>query len=117
MPGPPATGPPAKLPPGPLGGPVRPCLFCPGGGPCLDNENAFIRAAMSELSPLALAGRGPGLRAAFVGPRGLEEEVMFADGGLEELVLFRVGAFLEASGEDGDEVCGESDGGAPMPLS
>jgi hypothetical protein len=32
-------------------------------------------------------------------------------------VLFRVGAFLEASGEDGDEVCGESDGGAPMPLS
>lgn len=34
------------------------------GVPCLDSENAFILAAISEVNPLALGGGSPGLRAA-----------------------------------------------------
>jgi hypothetical protein len=46
------------------------------GAPCLDKENAFILAAMSDVSPLALVGGGAGRRAAFICPRGAEDGVM-----------------------------------------
>lgn len=78
-PGAPATGPPAK----PLEAAGWDC--CPGGGPCLDKEKAFILAWMSEVRPLARVGGGPGRRAAFVGPSGAEEEVMVEVVGLEGL--------------------------------
>ena len=56
-------------------------MFWPGAGPpCLDNEKAFIFAAMSGLRPLALEGGGPGRRAAFVGPSGADEGVMLEVG-------------------------------------
>lgn len=53
-------------------------MFC-AGALCLDRENAFILAAMSEVSPLARVGGGPGRRAAFICPRGAEEGVMLFD--------------------------------------
>lgn len=53
-------------------------MFC-AGAPCRDWENAFIFAAMSEVSPLASAGGGPGRRAALIWPSGAEEAVMVFD--------------------------------------
>lgn len=50
-------------------------MFC-DGAPCLDREKAFILAAMSEVSPLARVGGGPGRRAAFICPRGAEDGVI-----------------------------------------
>lgn len=93
-----------------------------GGAPCRDNENAFIFACMSEFSPLARLGSGPGLRAAFVGPSGAEEGFIEAampapcepsdgglvgDCGLEEVVgddaesESSCSGDFEISGEDG----------------
>ena len=56
-------------------------LGCGVGGPALDNEKAFILAAMSGFMAVGgpLPGRGApgGLRAASNVPRGVEEAVMF----------------------------------------
>ncbi len=49
-------------------------MFC-AGAPCREREKAFILAAMSEVSPLALVGGGPGRRAAFIWPSGAEDGV------------------------------------------
>jgi hypothetical protein len=71
--GPPAKAPPAKPPPDCW--PAKPPVGA-FGAPCRDNEKAFIFACMSEFSPLARVGGGPGLLAAFVGPSGAEEGLM-----------------------------------------
>jgi hypothetical protein len=83
-----ADGPPMKPP----CCPVKPPGCCTLGAPCRDNEKAFILACMSEFSPLARAGGGPGLLAALVGPSGADEGLIedvrlpllcgFSDGGL-----------------------------------
>ena len=121
----PAIGPPTK-PPGPPaacwpGSPPRIVCAEGGGAPCLERENAFIFAWISEFSPLARLGSGPGRLAAFVGPSGAEEgliaEAIFPvwklkDGGLEtdcgevwgasgEGVDWESSGFLETSGEGG----------------
>lgn len=72
----PVRGRPRK-PPGPADC-CPPRIVCAedGGAPCLDNENAFIFACISEFRPLARPGRGPGRLAALVGPRGAEEGLM-----------------------------------------
>jgi len=44
--------------------------------PCRDNIISFILFCMSEVKLLARGGGGPGLRAAFTGPRGDEDEFM-----------------------------------------
>ena len=49
-------------------------ILC-AGVPCLDRENAFILACISDVSPLALDGGGPGLRAALTAPKGLKDEL------------------------------------------
>lgn len=76
-----------------------------GGAPCLERENAFIFACMSEFSPLARLGSRPGLLAAFVGPRGADEGLIaeaiypvceVKDGGLET----DSGELWEALGEE-----------------
>lgn len=74
----PTRGPPTT-PPGPPDGCGlrRDCVE--GGAPCLDRENAFILAWKSEFRPLARPGSGPGLLAAFVGPRGAEEGLIADD--------------------------------------
>ena len=56
-------------------GPGGDRTFC-DGAPWRDKENAFILAAMSDVSPLARAGGGPGRRAAFICPKGAEDRVM-----------------------------------------
>lgn len=50
------------------------------GAPCRDREKAFILAAMSDVSPLARVGGGPGRRAALICPRGAEEGVIAFEG-------------------------------------
>jgi hypothetical protein len=87
---------PVRAPPTNPPGPADCCaprIFCAeGGAPCLDRENAFILACISEFRPLARLGSGAGLLAALVGPRGAEEGLMendalprgeLKDGGLE----------------------------------
>lgn len=87
--GSPPTGPPAGTPPGRPG-----CwtLLVEGGcelgmpglsrcaAPCRDNIISLIFFCMSEVKLLARGGGGPGLRAAFTGPRGDEVEFMAAAG-------------------------------------
>ena len=64
-----------------VGGLDGPLLGCGVGGPALDNENAFILAAMSGFmavgGPLPARGAPGGLRAASNVPRGVDEAVMF----------------------------------------
>lgn len=76
---------------------LKPCTV--GGVPCLDRENAFIFACMSEVRPLALVA-GMGRRAAFTGPRGAEDALIV---GAEESVGFRKeGGLGDSSGEPED---------------
>jgi hypothetical protein len=44
-------------------------MLCRGAF-CRESEKAFIFAAISDVSPLANAGEGPGRRAALTGPSG-----------------------------------------------
>jgi hypothetical protein len=56
-------------------GPGGDRMLCTGA-PCRDKENAFILAAMSDVSPLARVGGGPGRRAALICARGAEDGLM-----------------------------------------
>jgi hypothetical protein len=81
-------------------GPGSGRIFC-AGAPCLDREKAFILAAISEVSPLARVGGGPGRRAALIWPRGAEDRLMGFEyelslaarneGGLEGFVESEIG--------------------------
>jgi hypothetical protein len=68
------------------------------GAPCLDSENAFILAAMSELRPLALVA-GIGLRAALTGPSGADEALIPV---VKSLGFLREGGLGDSSGDVGD---------------
>ena len=67
-----------------------------GGAPCLERENAFIFACMSDVKPLALDA-GTGLRAALTGPSGADEALM--PGAEESLGLRSEGGFGDSSGD------------------
>lgn len=97
--------------------PVEVVCVIPAGVPCLDKENSFIRAMRSWFSPADCppieatgsgAGMPPPLRAAFNGPRGFDNSLIFpvAPGRNEGTVVpgdfVRVGA--DNAGEVG--VCG-----------
>lgn len=64
-----------------VGGLEGPLLGCGVAGPALDNENAFILAAISGFmavgGPLPARGAPGGLRAASNVPRGVDDAVIF----------------------------------------
>lgn len=63
--------------------------------PCRDNIISFILLCISEVKLLARGGGGPGLRAAFTGPRG--EDVEFMAGAEVPTGDRRVGGFGDVS--------------------
>lgn len=86
------------------GGPgLKPCAAF--GVPCLDSENAFIFACISDVRPLALVV-GTGLRAALTGPSGADEALIPGAG--KSLEFRSEGGFGDSSGDGGDCGCPSS---------
>jgi hypothetical protein len=74
------------------------------GAPCLESENAFIFACISDVNPLARVA-GIGLRAALIGPSGADEALM---PDAKSLVFLSEGGLGDSSGAVGDLGCASS---------